>query len=87
MPSTRDVGLVMARQFFKTRSRARSRPSQTARISEDELAELFELVAEMTLSTKPTSLNPRCKCGGQLRPCSTGEPDLHCEKCERVVPL
>jgi hypothetical protein len=25
-------------------------------------------------------------CGGPLRPCSCGEPDLHCDSCGTVVP-
>jgi hypothetical protein len=32
----------------------------------------------------PATDRPCPKCGGKLRPCSTGAPDYHCDACESV---
>lgn len=28
-----------------------------------------------------------CRCGGHLRPCAAGDPDVHCDRCGSVFPL
>lgn len=34
-----------------------------------------------------TAIIPCPKCGSDTRPCGTGEPDVHCDRCDTVTPL